>query len=164
MFEQPGTAQLKNLMNLKSLVDFMPLLIYLYVNHFNQISSHCIHVVSRSLHSSPKIIFFHHLFPLLQVYHFFEPPQWFIKEINLNFTPETSQLWWKGATDSRGNIDPGCRDIRDVVNPRWRKRKCALAFSTTWWWSEQGKNLICEVVVVNIVIREAVNIALKTKV
>lgn len=65
-----------------------------------------------------------------------------IKELCFHFTSELSQLWWKDSTDSRGNIHPGCRDIQDVANPRWRKRNRALAFSTTWWWSEQGENLL----------------------
>lgn len=78
-------------------------------------------------------------FPSLTGLSFFHPPQWFVKEIN--FPPEALQLWWKGTTDSRGNIGPGYPDIQEVVNPRWRKRKCALASSTTWWWLEQGKNL-----------------------
>lgn len=48
---------------------------------------------------------------------------------------------WKPTTNSRGNADTECRDRQGLAQQKWRKRKCALVFWTTWWWSERGKSL-----------------------
>lgn len=72
---------------------------------------------------------------------FSEPSQWSSKR-GFSCTPERSPKLWKTASDSRGNANTGCGDRQGLAQQKWRKRKCALVFWTTWWWLEPGKRVL----------------------